>query len=205
MWVYSIIFLNRTPIFDWCVVRWGSRNKHHKDTYLKDIRLCLHGSSTTANSFIELMARSHQPMERQYWLSFWTLVDGITNSKKFPYTTMRCLTASCEPFQKRVTGRLVTDASFLQWNRSNLKSNIVSFWKSSVRNTISEFQVWMHFRWTAIQLSLRWTDTRPSSMMWTGLQLGGPMYRVEGINKHALLITKTKSGRLDPIFADVSL
>ena len=29
----------------------------------------------------------------------------------------------------------------------------------------------MHFWWTAIRLSLRWADARPSSMMWTGLQI----------------------------------
>ena len=29
----------------------------------------------------------------------------------------------------------------------------------------------MHFRWTAIQLSLQWTDAPPSSMMWTGHKL----------------------------------
>ena len=75
---------------------------------------------------------------------------------------MRCLTASCEPFQKRVTERFGDGCIF--------PPNIVSFLgKASVGNTISEFQVWMHFRWTAIQPSLRWTDARPSRLMWTGL------------------------------------
>ena len=34
-------FLNRTPIFGWCVVRSGSINKHHKVTCLREIGLCL--------------------------------------------------------------------------------------------------------------------------------------------------------------------
>ena len=37
---HSIKFFNRTPIFDWCVVRWGSRNKQHKGTCSKGIGLC---------------------------------------------------------------------------------------------------------------------------------------------------------------------
>ena len=28
-------FLDWTPIFDWCVVRWGSKNKHHKNNISK--------------------------------------------------------------------------------------------------------------------------------------------------------------------------
>ena len=37
---YSITFLNRTPMFDCCVVWWGSKNKNHKkDTCLKEIGL----------------------------------------------------------------------------------------------------------------------------------------------------------------------
>ena len=30
-----------SSIFDWCVVRWGSKNKHHTYTCLKDMRLCV--------------------------------------------------------------------------------------------------------------------------------------------------------------------
>ena len=35
---YLVTFLNQTAIFDWCVVRWGSRNNHHKDTCFKRVR-----------------------------------------------------------------------------------------------------------------------------------------------------------------------
>jgi hypothetical protein len=38
-WCYSVTLLNRTHMFYWCVVRWGSKNKHHKDTCLKEIGL----------------------------------------------------------------------------------------------------------------------------------------------------------------------
>ena len=36
---YSIAFLNRTLMFNWCVVRWGSKNKHHKIACIKEIGL----------------------------------------------------------------------------------------------------------------------------------------------------------------------
>ena len=32
---YLVTFLNQTPIFDWCVVRGRSKNKHHKRHVLK--------------------------------------------------------------------------------------------------------------------------------------------------------------------------
>ena len=32
---YSVTFLNQTLIFDWCVVRRGSKYKHHKDNVQK--------------------------------------------------------------------------------------------------------------------------------------------------------------------------
>ena len=39
---YLVTFLNWTTIFEWYVVRWGSKNKNHKHTCLEEIRLCLH-------------------------------------------------------------------------------------------------------------------------------------------------------------------
>ena len=47
---YSVTFLNRTPICDWCVVRWRLKNKTHADTYLEQIRLCLQTFLTTLNT-----------------------------------------------------------------------------------------------------------------------------------------------------------
>ena len=35
-YVDSVTSLNRTPIFDWCVVHWGPKNKRHKDTCSKE-------------------------------------------------------------------------------------------------------------------------------------------------------------------------
>lgn len=38
---YLVTFLTRTPLFQWCGVRCGSKNKHHQDTCLKEIGLHL--------------------------------------------------------------------------------------------------------------------------------------------------------------------
>ena len=37
----SVTFSNRTHIFDWCVVRLGSKNNHHIDTVIIEVGLCL--------------------------------------------------------------------------------------------------------------------------------------------------------------------
>ena len=41
---YLVTLLNWTHVFDWRVVKWGSMNNYHKDTYLKKIRLHFHFS-----------------------------------------------------------------------------------------------------------------------------------------------------------------
>jgi len=38
---HSITFLKRTCIFGWCVVRWGSKNKHHKKHIVPEIKHAL--------------------------------------------------------------------------------------------------------------------------------------------------------------------
>ena len=35
----QLLFFNQTPIFDWCGVRWGSKNKYRRETCLKEIGL----------------------------------------------------------------------------------------------------------------------------------------------------------------------
>ena len=47
---YLVTFPNQTPIFDWCVFRWGSKNKHHEDTSLKEVGLHLKKLSFTPHS-----------------------------------------------------------------------------------------------------------------------------------------------------------
>ena len=42
---YPITFLKQTPKFDQCVVQWGSKNTHHKDTCLKESKPCLNYST----------------------------------------------------------------------------------------------------------------------------------------------------------------
>lgn len=38
---HLVTFLNQTYVSDWCVIRRGSKNTHHKDTRLKEVRLHL--------------------------------------------------------------------------------------------------------------------------------------------------------------------
>ena len=46
----TLTFLNGTPTFDCCVIRWGSKNKHHKNTCLKRSGLYLQILLTTPHS-----------------------------------------------------------------------------------------------------------------------------------------------------------
>ena len=55
---YSVIILHQTPIFDWCVVRWGSKNKCYKDTCLEEIKLCLQTLLTTPHSKVNTTGRA---------------------------------------------------------------------------------------------------------------------------------------------------
>ena len=61
--VIWLLFLNQTPIFDWCVVQWGSKNKHHKDT-------CLKPSQTTFSYFINCFIHynGHNQENLHNWL-----------------------------------------------------------------------------------------------------------------------------------------
>ena len=53
--VIWLLFLNRTPIFDWCVpLRWRSKNKHDKDTCSEEIALCLQILLTTPHSVVNI-------------------------------------------------------------------------------------------------------------------------------------------------------
>ena len=47
---YSVTFLKQTPLFEWFVVRYGSKNKHCKDTCSKEIGLHLQILLTTLYS-----------------------------------------------------------------------------------------------------------------------------------------------------------
>ena len=59
---YSITFLNWTPIFDWCVSRWGSKNKHHKGICFKEICVCFREIQillTTSHSVVNTFRRTY--------------------------------------------------------------------------------------------------------------------------------------------------
>ena len=51
-------FLNRTPnTFDWYVIWQGSKNKHHKDTCLKEIGQCHVILITSLHSIVNTIVR----------------------------------------------------------------------------------------------------------------------------------------------------
>ena len=54
----SVTFLKWLPILDWCVVRRGSENKHHKDIMcLKEIGLRLQIPITTPHLTVYILGR----------------------------------------------------------------------------------------------------------------------------------------------------
>ena len=52
-----VTLLNLSSMCDWCVVRWGSWNKHHKDTSFKEIGLRLQISWTNPHSIVSTIRR----------------------------------------------------------------------------------------------------------------------------------------------------
>ena len=54
----SVTFHNRARRFDWCVVRLGSNNKHHKDTCSNEIGLRLQILLTTPHSRVNIVWRT---------------------------------------------------------------------------------------------------------------------------------------------------
>lgn len=56
---YSLKCLNWTPIFGWCVDRWGSKNEHHKDAYLKESQLRLHIRRITPHSIMYIIEMTY--------------------------------------------------------------------------------------------------------------------------------------------------
>ena len=53
MWaLHSDIFLNQIPIFEWYVVRYGSKNGQQKDMFLKEIGLCAQVLLTILGSIV---------------------------------------------------------------------------------------------------------------------------------------------------------
>lgn len=54
---YSNDFLNRMHTFGECVTRWGSKNKHCKDTRLKENELCFQSSWTIPHSTVKKNGR----------------------------------------------------------------------------------------------------------------------------------------------------
>lgn len=57
--VIQLLFFNRIPIFYWCLVRWGSKHKHHKDTCLNENALCLQFLLITPCSIANYIGSTH--------------------------------------------------------------------------------------------------------------------------------------------------
>ena len=53
----SVIYLNQTPIFEWCVIRCGSKNKYQKDVCLKESELQAQNLITILGSIVNIMGR----------------------------------------------------------------------------------------------------------------------------------------------------
>lgn len=69
---YWLIFIYWTRIFQWCVVRFGSRNKHQRDTCLKKITLHLQKLSTTLHSIVNMFSLKEFYQHNQHvFTSFW--------------------------------------------------------------------------------------------------------------------------------------
>ena len=52
---YLVTFFYRTPIFNWSVVRWGSKNKHYNDQCSNGIELCFQISLTTPHLIMNII------------------------------------------------------------------------------------------------------------------------------------------------------
>ena len=67
------------PIFDWCVVWWGSKNKHHKDTCSKGVGLHIQNLLTIPHSTLNTIGRTYVLIPKTNNLTLpWT----ITRSKE---------------------------------------------------------------------------------------------------------------------------
>ena len=51
---YLVAFLTKTPIFEWYVVRCGSKNGYQKHMCFKEIGLCAHDLITILSSIVSL-------------------------------------------------------------------------------------------------------------------------------------------------------
>jgi hypothetical protein len=50
-----VTYLNQTPIFEWCVVRFGSKNGYPKDMSFEEIRLHVENMMTILGSTMNII------------------------------------------------------------------------------------------------------------------------------------------------------
>ncbi len=54
-----VAYLNWTPVFEWRLIRSGSKNGHLKDMYIKEIRVWVQNLSTILGSLFSHIGRTH--------------------------------------------------------------------------------------------------------------------------------------------------
>ena len=67
----SVTYLNRTPIFEWYMVRFGSKDGHQKDICLKEIGLRAQTIITVLGSVVNLLGGTYMTIERARESSLW--------------------------------------------------------------------------------------------------------------------------------------
>lgn len=65
---YSLTFLNHTPKFDWCVVRWGSENKHEWHRFERDLNT---STNFIVYSMLNLSAHIMDLLKEPINMHFW--------------------------------------------------------------------------------------------------------------------------------------
>ena len=73
--VVWFLSLDWTHVFDWYVVQWGSKSKHHEDTHLNEIGLCLQILLTTLHSIVNTIGRTYVVNEEINKYVFWTIIN----------------------------------------------------------------------------------------------------------------------------------
>ena len=61
---YSMTFLNWTRLYNWYMVWWESKDKHHKNTCLIEIKLCLQIQLTSSHSTMNKLGRTYVTNKR---------------------------------------------------------------------------------------------------------------------------------------------
>jgi hypothetical protein len=64
-----VTYLNQTPIFEWYVIRWGSKNAYWKDMCSKKIGLCGQNMITILGSIVNMIGGPVLPFNELDFMS----------------------------------------------------------------------------------------------------------------------------------------